>query len=135
MRYHDFHLSGYSVSAFGNRIVLYLIFDYPGRAKEESHIEFSDVACYHFSHTTAAIITDIREDSLAAVIQEQQSFLTQAATQDGLQFWNGPKDTIDTYRERLKAEGYKAYRIESAIGFSGFVIAKSVVGKTPNQTE
>ena len=51
MRFHDFHLSGYSVRKFGGEILLHLIYDYPPRPPEESHIRFGDVEFYHFVHT------------------------------------------------------------------------------------
>lgn len=44
MRYHDFHLRGYSVSDFGAHIELDLVYDYPDCEKVESRITFSGVA-------------------------------------------------------------------------------------------
>lgn len=38
MRYHDFHLAGYTVSDFGGTVTLHLIYDYPGQAREESDL-------------------------------------------------------------------------------------------------
>jgi hypothetical protein len=64
MRYHDFHLREYRVSDFGKRIILDLVYDYAGRPKDESQIEFSDVALYNFTHTGGAIVTGIEEISL-----------------------------------------------------------------------
>jgi hypothetical protein len=61
MNFHDFHLKGYSVLDSGRRIVLDLMYDYPDTKKEKSRIEFQGVVCYHFNHTTDAIITDIEE--------------------------------------------------------------------------
>ena len=54
MRYHDFHLREYRVSDFGKHITLDLVYDYAGKPKERSQIEFSDVALYNFTHTLVA---------------------------------------------------------------------------------
>jgi hypothetical protein len=61
MKYHDYHLQGYTVADFGGKVTLHLVLDYPGRSRDESYIEFSRVALYNFTHTTAAIVTDIVE--------------------------------------------------------------------------
>lgn len=76
MRYHDFHLREYQVADFGRRVTLDLVFDYAGRPKEESQIEFSDVALYNFTHTGRSIITDIEERSLADLFGEVGATLT-----------------------------------------------------------
>lgn len=123
MNYHDFHLRGYSVESFGSRVVLDLVYDYPSREKQESRIEFSDVACYSFEHTTAAIITDISELDVDTLVKEEEQKLALFARQHGLKFW---KTGISDYIVDLQNEGLKGWRIESAIGFSGFVIARSV---------
>jgi hypothetical protein len=68
MRFHDFHLSGYSVRKFGGEVVLHLIYDYPAQPPEESHIRFGDVEFYHFVHTGGAIILDIAEISLSDLL-------------------------------------------------------------------
>ena len=125
MRFHDFHLKGYSVLESGARIILDLAYDYPGVEKEQSRIEFSDVACYHFNHTTAAIITDIEEVDLKTLVEEQAALLVSFAHKHGLAHWR--TDAVE-YLGALKSKGMRAWRLESAIGFSGFVIARNVVG-------
>ena len=37
MRFHDFHLSGYSVRKFGGEIVLHLIYDYSPQPFDETN--------------------------------------------------------------------------------------------------
>ncbi len=70
MRFHDFHLAGYTVSDFGGTIVFDLVYDYPRQPPETSRIKFSDVAAYHFIHTGGAIILDIAELPLAELLQQ-----------------------------------------------------------------
>ena len=127
MKYHDFHLRGYSVEAHGATIVLDLVYDHPGRDIQESRIKFSDVACYSFDHTTGAIITGIEEVDIAALAKEQEQKLSFFAKQYGLSHW---KTDLTQYVAALETERLRAWRIDSAIGFSGFIIARSVSGST-----
>ena len=132
MRYHDFHLRSYTVSDSGRKIELHLVYDYPGATERDSHIEFSDVVCHHFVHTEGAILTDIDEEPLREFVKKEKAFLSLAAAQDGVRLWR--TDAAD-YLRRLEEGGYRAWRLESAIGFSGFVVARAVREKEePNQS-
>lgn len=124
MRYHDWHLSGYSVLDGGARIVLHLLWNYPPQEKLENHIQFAGVAAYRFNHTDGAIITDIEEAPVEEYFRFEKEFITWAAKQTGLRYWPGD---IDAYRRRLDTEGFKYWSIGSAIGFEGFVVAKAAL--------
>jgi hypothetical protein len=127
MRYHDFHIEGYTVSCFGREIVLHLIFDYPEQAKVRSDIRFSEVAAYHFVHTGGAIMIEIDELPLEDLLKKNGNQLAEWDRMvGGYVHW---KDDRAEYRAVLEAEGYKGWQLESAIGFEGFVIAKSVSGE------
>jgi hypothetical protein len=133
MRYHDFHLHGYTVADFGRKIKLHLVFDYPGSPEGESHIEFTDVACYQFYHTGGSIITAIDEEPLHDFVRKEEAYLVAAIARGGLQFW---RSDVDDYLRQLKDGGYHAWRLESAIGFSGFVVAQAVREvKEPNRSQ
>jgi hypothetical protein len=124
MKYHDFHLTGYSVSDFGGTIVLHLVWDYPGQPRDTSRITFSDVSAYHFVHTGGAIITDIDEVPLSQLIAEVGPLLAEWwRLHGGYAHWS---DEPAKYIEILEATGHRGWTIGSAIGFEGFVIAKSV---------
>ncbi|MET1080730.1 MAG: hypothetical protein ABWY06_22190 [Pseudomonas sp.] len=123
MRYHDFHLTRYEVSDSGKTIVLHLLYDYPDIEKEASVITFSEVTLYNFTHTASAILTAIDEVPLSPFIEEMGTQLTQWHHWHGLALWNGSPQGYALELERL---GYKAWRIDSAIGFSGMVIAKAI---------
>lgn len=126
MRYHDFQIEGYIVSHFGRKIVLNLIYNYPGQEKVNSDIIFSEVAAYHFIHTGGAIMTDIEEVSLEHLLGSIGSELSEWwRLHGGYIHW---KDNPSEYRSTLEAEGYRGWLLDSAIGFEGFVIAKSVTG-------
>jgi hypothetical protein len=127
MRYHDFHLAGYTVSDFGGTVTLHLVYDYPSQAKEESVIQFSEVAAYHFLHTGGAIITDITEEPMGGLFRRIGRDLAEWwRCHGGFILWD---DNLDTYRAKLEAADYHAWTIDSAIGFEGFLIAKAVVQK------
>jgi len=96
---------------------------HPNTPKGESTIRFSDVALYNFTHTTAAIITDIEEGTIADLLEEIGSRLFEWSRLHGVDSWTG---NIETYREALQTDGYRAWRIQSAMGFYGFIVAKEV---------
>lgn len=123
MRFHDYHLIGYEVRDRGETIVLDLLFDYPEREKLQSRITFQNVAIYNFTHTASAIILDIEELSVASLFKEVGGAIAGWAKSQGVRGWSSD---IKHYEQNLCSNGYKAWRIESAIGFYGFVIAKSV---------
>lgn len=126
LRYHDFHLRGYSVSEFGTRIVFDLVYDYPDCDKDESLITFSDVACYSFIHPSGAIITDIDEVDVASLVADEAAFFTEVAPQYGLRHWRHSNTTLADYVKALQEAQLRAWYITSAVGFFGFLIAKSV---------
>lgn len=123
MRFHDYHLNKYEVTDNGETITFSLVYDYPGTEKDQSCIKFSDVALYNFIHTSGAIITDIEELPIPDLILEVGGQLAEWNRMYGIRFW---KDSAQNYSFKLQSEGYRAWCIESAIGFYGFVIAKSV---------
>ena len=123
MRYHDFLLEKYEVSDRGKTITFHLIYDYPNITRDESVIRFSNVALYNFSHTAGAIITDILETPIPDLLAEIGGRLTEWNHLHGVDSWTG---NLESYRDALQSDGYKAWRVESAIGFHGFIIAKEV---------
>lgn len=124
MRFHDYHLSKYEVSDYGETVTFHLIFDYSWQEKDESRISFTGVALYHFIHVSTAIILDIEEISIADLLKEWGGEIAEWNRLYGVGLW---KDSLQNYNLKLQSEGYKAWRIESSIGFYGFVIAKAVV--------
>jgi len=126
MRFHDYHLKGYTVLETGRTrtIVLDLLYDYPDVEKYTSRIEFRNVTCYSFKHTAGAIITEIEEVDLAVLVKEEATLLAQFEHY-GLDHW---RTDATQYLAKLKAEKFRAWRLESAVGFSGFVIGLEAKG-------
>ncbi len=124
MRYHDYHLEGYEVSNRGERITLNLVYGYPGSETDESIITFEEVALYNFIHTAGAIITDIEEESLNDFLSGLADEITEWFRLYSVRYWK--KSGFEGYVAGLVQSGFKVWRIESAIGFYGFVVAKRV---------
>ena len=123
MEFHDFHLDGYVVDRKGKSIVLNLARDYPNPETVESHIRFSDVALYNFTHTASAIITDIVEQPVSGLVREFGAKISDWAKLYGVDHWS---DTLENYINALETQQFSSWCIESAIGFHGFVIARAV---------
>ena len=123
MRYHDYHLQSYEVSAQGKTITLNLVYHYEGQNPDKSQIIFFDVALHHFIHTNGAIIAHIDEITPSKLINEISSQVTEWNRLYGVRGW---KNDSKEYASMLDSLGYKAWQIESAVGFFGFVIAKAI---------
>jgi hypothetical protein len=123
MRYHDYHLSKYEVSDRGETITFHLAYGYPGEETKQSCILFYDVALYNFVHTENSIITDIVELPISELLQEIGTDIVERNRKYRIRLW---KDNLQNYSLLLQTEGYKAWSIESAVGFYGYIIAKAV---------
>ena len=129
MRYHDYHLDRYEVSDRGQTITLHLVYGYPGQETDYSCIRFVGVALYSFVHTQNAIITDISEVSIPELLSEYRAEVDEWNRMYGLKHW---KDSVDSYGTKLQDERCRAWYLESAIGFHGFVVAQAVENPPPN---
>jgi len=125
MQYHDYHLRGYSVSDFGSTITLDLIYDYPETPIKFSSIRFNEVIFYHFIHLGGTIITDIFKTSLKEALNENNIDLIKLSN-----FLGGLKlherEDENSLILKIEKENYSTWAIESAIGFSGFVVCQSI---------
>lgn len=123
MRYRDWRLTSYSVRDDGTRIVLHLLWNYPGQKKREHDVQFSGVGAYRFVHGGGSILTEVDEAPIRTFIDAEHSFIRHTASQVGLRHWSGD---ICAYRTYLEREGFRYWTIGSATGFQGFVVAQSV---------
>jgi hypothetical protein len=71
---------------------MHLVYDYPGIPREESNIEFRGVALYSFVHPSGAIITDIEQTTLDAVIKDLGETVTEWARLYGVNGWKVDRD-------------------------------------------
>jgi hypothetical protein len=111
------------VHDYGSRIVMVLAWDYPEDPQPLSILEFTGVEYYRFSHSGGAIIADINEMSWEEVTRDEQEFIATAARTDGLRYWDG---AFANFLINLQANQVRPFRIDSSIGFTGFVLARNV---------
>jgi hypothetical protein len=64
-------------------------------------------------------------------VTEESAFFTTQAVRNGLTHWH---TTLEDYLNTLTNLGFRAWRIDSAIGFEGFVIARGVEGYCAKET-
>jgi hypothetical protein len=103
--------------------VLHLIYNYPPQPPGESHIRFGDVDFYHFVHTGGAIILDITEVSLSELLHRFGDRMSEWNRQHGISRWD---DDRARYQAALESDSLRAWEIDSAVGFAGVVIAKTI---------
>lgn len=123
MRYHDHALCGYEVRDFGGTIILRLSLRAEDGEVVRSEICFEEVAFYHFIHTSSAIILDIAEIPLARFVARFEKELPAWDHRQGVWIWRD--DSANTLSE-LQRLGLRAWEIDSAVGFTGWVVAKEV---------
>jgi hypothetical protein len=119
---HDWRLTSYSVRDDGTRIMLHLLWNYPGQKRREHDIHFSGVGAYRFIHGDGSILSDVDEAPIAAFIRNEDEFIRRTAGEIGLRHWPGD---ICAYRDFLETAGFRYWTIGSATGFRGFVVAQS----------
>lgn len=104
-------------------ITLDLLYDFPQQPKRESTIRFDGVRLYHFVHPAGAIITDIYETPLEALLREHAAEIADWAKHYGVNDW---RVGIDELTSAYTDQGLRTWTIDSAIGFAGFVIGRSL---------
>ena len=123
MKYHDYHLRGYSVGDYGKTIRLDLVWPGADQPERVSEIAFSGVAFYSFKHSAPAIITNIDQVPISEFMSDYGTEICQLAAAHGITGW---RDTLGNFSAHLNASGVQAWYIDSAIGFSGVVLAQAV---------
>ena len=123
MEYHDYHLRGYSVANFGADLVLDLLYRYEGQPERESRVHFSGVRFHHFEFTAPAILTSIEEMPVGELVGERSSQFQEWATRQGVMDWSKDAKALAATWEQA---GLRAWQIDSAIGFSGFVVGEAM---------
>lgn len=111
---------------FGETVVLDLIYEYPDQPIRESKIEFSGVALYHFVHSAGTIITDIDSCPIETILSDYSTQIPEWNRLQSVTDWVG---SLDEYKKKLNESGLSGWKIDSAIGFHGFIIGKKITQK------
>ena len=119
----DYLLVDYSVSCDEAQIRLRARRVDPGEPRM-TMLLFRGVVAYHFKDDNfGTILLYVIEDSLEAFLRlHEVEFATGFARAGWPGFWTG---SLDEALAKLGARGIRAYRISSAIGMSGWVLASS----------
>ena len=117
---HDNHIIAYTVLARERRIVIST--EFPGRAPQDLiDVVFDDVLAYDFEHDCFdAIILDIEEVDLAALLKDHAAVFEEGARWGWPCGWEKRKETIGAFANRLKM---RAFELSPSYGMSGWVIA------------
>jgi hypothetical protein len=120
MKYHDYHLSGYSVDCESSIITLRLSWPYDKETPNEQII-FTGVSGYIFRDAIGSIICDIREVDLGEFIRSNKEELSERNKIGCPKYW---RPSIEETLQNL--QGKHAWLITSSIGFEGHVIAGEI---------
>ena len=125
LKFHDYHLQKYEVSDHGKTINLFLGYCYPGKETDFSQITFENVVLYNFVQSAHSIITDIEKVTVTSLFSEEKENIETWNRLYSVDCW---QNSIESTALFLESNGYSGWHIESAVGFYGFVVAKSVTG-------
>ncbi len=121
MKYHDYHLRGYSIRDHGRTIILDLVESLTPDA-DVSVIRFSEVIAHQFIHLGGAVITEIFETTFLDAARETDFDLSATQTKlGGLPFAFGENSEYQRY---FIENRFKTWLLISAIGFQGLIVGK-----------
>ncbi len=127
MKYHDYHILRYIVDCVSNEITFDIGYPYSPSVPEEK-IVFSDVVGYSFQDALGSIILDIQEIDLKYFVETHASKFQKSFHLNGIpKFWK--EDVSETMRELSEK---KVWKIESSIGFDGYVVASKISQPEPD---
>jgi hypothetical protein len=125
---HDNYVLGYSVDIVERSIVIRTEKREGGLPIEHSDVRFEGVLGYHFRDSLAGILIGIHPMALETLRQEY-SALFEAWDKWAWPFQGCAGDPVAYAR----AAGATAYGVDSAIGFDGFVVCRTMVIEAAQQ--
>jgi hypothetical protein len=117
---HDNQVLGYEVDVRARMLVLRTEYREHG-ASERTDVVFTDVLGYHLFDKMGGILFSIEPIAIEQLVAEEAELLAKAEQYGGLFPWR-----VAELVERARATGATAYRIDSSIGFDGFVVCRSM---------
>ena len=99
--------------------------------ERETTLEFADVQSYRFLHTSGAIITYILKVPFMDALREIGADFSHDFKQYG--GLSVSLETNEDYGSHFEQEGFQTWLIQSAIGFVGMVIARSLKSNNAQQ--
>ncbi len=120
---HDNFVLGYSVDAEAASILLRTEYRDQGEPFEKTNVRFDGVIGYKFRDNLGSILFDIEEDSFDRILEEHAGDFAWG-TRYGWPWLSASAD--EDPAEFVRANGATVFRIQSSIGFDGFVISKTM---------
>jgi hypothetical protein len=120
----DYRLISYEVSCERREITFRTERNEPGEPRH-TEVLFNGVMAYHFEYDNFdTILSHIIELPIATFLAEHASQLSAGSTQAGwAPFWDG---SVEDASRKLHQASIHAFRITSAMGMRGWVLAQSV---------
>jgi hypothetical protein len=122
---HDNQLLSYLVDHEKKEIVIHTVFKDKGEPYEYTDIRFEGVVCYSFVNDTfGTIIYDFKETPVDQIVHENEQLFT-----DGIPYgWPGFKgESVQAIIMDMEKEKLASWVLNSSIGMTGFVIARSLI--------
>ncbi len=126
---HDNFVLGYSVDAEAASIVIRTEYRDQGEPFERTNARFEGVAGYLFRDNLGGVLFDITEESIDYILRDYADDF-EWGTRYG---WPWVQAGTGDPRDYVTSMGARAFRVQSSIGFDGFIIAKSFVIEAAEQ--
>lgn len=124
---HDNHLLSYIVSSETREIRLRTVYPaYDQVEAEYTDVIFTGVIAYHFINDSfGTIITDVSETSVESIYAEYKDLFDVGKRYGWPGIWN-ENEKREADPAYLGAQGIKGFYLSSAIGMTGWVLAKDM---------
>lgn len=120
---HDNLLLSYTVSSERREIRLETVFK-ETEPLERTDIVFTGVLAYHFLNDSfGTILFDVSEISVESIYEEYEALFEEGRRYGWPRAWSESRQADLAY---LSAQGIKGYYLSSAIGMTGWVLAKDM---------
>jgi hypothetical protein len=120
---HDNHVLGYSVDHERREILIRTEFHDRGPPYESTNLRFQGVAGYLLLDALGGILLQVREASVEEVSSQYGPFLTEGRSFGWPGTWIFGEEPL---LQSLQKNKLRVWRIDSSIGFDGFVFAQSL---------
>ncbi len=128
---HDNFVLGYSVDAEAASIVIRTEYRDQGAPFERTNARFEGVVVYLFRDNLGGILFDITEESMEYILRDYAGDF-EWGTRYG---WPWVQAGAGDPHGHVTSLGAKAFRVQSSIGFDGFIVAKSFVVEAADQAD
>lgn len=120
---HDNHVLGYSVDSERVEILIRTEFRGKGPPFERTDIRFHGVLGFLLLDSVGGVLFDVDELEIDQVLREYGQFFARGVRYGWPGVWNSSDTAVASH---VASQGAKVWRIQSSIGFDGFVIGQAM---------